>query len=1090
MTEATEAPVVAALRAALKENARLKARDDTAEPVAVVGMGCRFPGGVASPDDLWSLVEDGRDVVGPFPDDRGWDLTELFDDDPDRPGTSYVRSGGFVDDVAGFDAEFFGISPREALAMDPQQRLLLEVAWETIERAGIDPASLRGQDAGIYAGFMYHDYISRLPEIPHDLSGYVTTGTHGSVASGRIAYTLGLQGPAVTVDTACSSSLVAIHLACQALRAGDCGLALAGGVALLSTPFVFVEHSRQRALAADGRVKAFAEAADGTGWGEGVGLVLLERLSDAVRHGHRVHAVIRGSAINQDGASNGLTAPSGPAQRRVIRAALAAAGVPAAEVDAVEAHGTGTPLGDPIEASALLATYGRERPPGDPLRLGSLKSNLGHTQAAAGVAGLIKMALAMRHGVLPRTLHVDAPTSAVDWSSGGVELLTEAVKWPRGERPRRAGVSAFGVSGTNAHLILEEPPETPPEPVDAPAPGPVALTVSARSEAALRAQAGRLRDHLAAHPGTPLRDLAYSLHTTRAELEVRAVVVAESAGAALAGLGAAADGTADPGMVRGTARERGRTVFVFPGHGSQWAGMAAGLLETSPAFRDRFAECTAALDPYVDWSPRAALTDAAMLERVEVVHVVLWAVMVSLAAAWRAQGVEPDAVVGHSQGEIAAACVAGALTLDDGARAVAARGLAVRELPEGAMVSVALPADEVARRLEPWDGRLGIAVVNGPSSVVVSGDVAACRELYERCVADDVRARRLPAAQAGHSRHVEPARESLLEIFEPVVPRAGGVAFYSAVTGGPLDTVELDAGYWYRNLREPVRFDRAARRLVDDGFDVFVEVGPHPLLVAGVEETAERAGRDVVVTGTLRRGEGGAARLLRSFAEAWTRGVPVRWDAGSGTVLDLPTYPFQHRRHWVEGASKGWSGALGADAAEAVPAADELAALPPHELRTRLLALVRGETAAVLGHGDAAGIDPERTMRQLGFDSLAAVTLRNRLNAATGLRLATTLVFDHPTPAAVAEHIAVQVEAPRDGGPAAPSAADVIDEVQAVVERAAADDGARALVVARLEALLDGLRGSGGPDEAMAAALSGADDDDLFAIVERELGAP
>ncbi|WP_030177439.1 type I polyketide synthase [Spirillospora albida] len=964
MTEATEANVVEALRAALKENARLRARDTAGgghEPIAVVGMGCR------------------------------------------------------------------GISPREALAMDPQQRLLLEVAWETIERAGIDPASLRGTATGVYAGFMYHDYISRLPEIPHDLSGYVTTGTHGSVASGRISYALGLQGPAVTVDTACSSSLVAIHLACQALRA-------------------------------DGRVKAFAEAADGTGWGEGVGLVLLERLSDAVRSGHRVHAV----------------------------------GVSAAEVDAVEAHGTGTPLGDPIEASALLDVYGRERPPGEPLRLGSLKSNIGHTQAAAGVAGLIKMVLAMRNGLLPRTLHVDAPTSAVDWSAGGVELLTEPVKWPRGGRPRRAGISAFGVSGTNAHLILEEPPETPPAPDPATVPGPVALTVSARGEAALRAQAGRLRDHLAAHPGTPLRDLAYTLRTARAELEERAAVVAASAEAALAGLGALAGGTAHPGAVRGTAPVRGRTVFVFPGHGSQWAGMAAGLADAFPEFRDRFAECAAALAPYIDWSPYDALDDPAMLDRVEVVHVLLWAVMVSLAEVWRARGVAPDAVVGHSQGEIAAACVAGALSLDDGARAIAARGLAVRELPEGAMVSVALPADEVARMLEPWGGRLGVAVVNGPSSVVVSGDVAACEELHDHCAAEGVRARRLPAAQAGHSRHVEPARESLLEIFEPVVPHAGGAAFYSAVTGGPLDATELDAGYWYRNLREPVRFDRAARRLVDDGFDVFVEVSPHPLLVAGIEETAEHAGRDIAVAATLRRGEDGPERLLRAFAEAWTRGVPLRWDAGQGSVLDLPVYPFQHRRYWVEGASKGWSGELGAvpDAPDPT-VSGELAALPPDERRARLLALVLGEAAAVLGHGDAGEIDAHRTMKQLGFDSLAAVTLRNRLNAATGLRLPTTLVFDHPTPAAVADHIAGQIAGLRDGGPAAPSAADVIDELQRVVERAAADEDARALLTARLEGLLDGLRRDGtGPDEAMAARLSGVDDDDdLFAIVERELGA-
>ncbi|MCX4627082.1 type I polyketide synthase [Streptomyces sp. NBC_01443] len=912
--------VVDALRKSLEEVGSLKKQNRqllgaSREPIAIVGMACRLPGGVAGPEDLWRLVSEGRDAVSSFPEDRGWDLEGLFDSDPDNAGTSYTDQGGFLHEATQFDAGFFGISPREALAMDPQQRLLLETSWEALEGAGINPVSLKGTDVGVFSGVAGQGYGggTGAPET----EGFAVTGTLSSVASGRVSYVLGLEGPAVTVDTACSSSLVAMHLAAQALRQGECSMALAGGATVMATPGAFVEFSRQRGLAADGRCKAFSSAADGTGWAEGVGVVVLERLSVARERGHRVLAVLRGSAVNQDGASNGLTAPNGPSQQRVIRKALAGAGLSASDVDVVEGHGTGTVLGDPIEAQALLATYGRDRDPQQPLWLGSLKSNIGHSQAAAGVAGVIKMVQALRHGVMPPTLHVDEPTSQVDWSAGAVELLTEAREWPQNGRPRRAGVSSFGVSGTNAHLILEEAPQEAAEPVseEAAPVGVVPLVVSARSAGSLAGQAERLASFVQGADGVTPADVAGALVSGRAVLGERAVVVAGSNEEALAGLQALARGEGAPGVVSGRATAPGKVVWVFPGQGSQWAGMGRELLDSSPVFAERIAECAAALEPWIDWSLTEVLrgeADPELMERVDVLQPASFAVMVGLAAVWSSAGVEPDAVLGHSQGEIAAACVAGALSLEDAARVVTLRSQAIAEelAGRGGMASVALSADEAVARIERWADRVEVAAVNGPSSVVIAGDAEALDEALETLSGEGVRVRRVAVDYASHTRHVEAIRDTLAEALAEVTALAPKVPFYSTVTGGWVaDTDVLDGAYWYRNLRGQVGFGPAVADLLAQGHGVFVEVSAHPVLVQPITETVDNTDTDpdadVVVTGSLRREDGGLRRLLASMAELFVRGVAVDWSgvlpAGSGSVrVDLPTYAFEHRHYWLQ----------------------------------------------------------------------------------------------------------------------------------------------------------------------------------------------
>ncbi|MED7930608.1 type I polyketide synthase [Nonomuraea sp. LP-02] len=901
--------LVEALRASLRETAKLRQQNRALtararEPIAIVGMACRYPGGVDDPERLWRLLVDGVDAVGGFPGDRGWDVAGLYDPEPGKPGRSYAREGGFLYGAAEFDPAFFGISPREAAEMDPQERQFLEVCWAGLERAGIDPTSLRESSAGVFAGVMYHDYAP--------------SGTGGATISGRVAYTLGLEGPAVSVDTACSSSLVALHLAAQALRSGECDLALAGGVTVMATPDAFVEFSRQRGLAADGRCKSFAEAADGVGWGEGVGVLVVERLSDARRNGHQVLAVLRGSAVNQDGASNGLTAPNGPSQERVIAQALAAAGLTPGDVDVVEAHGTGTALGDPIEAQALLAAYGQDRQ--SPLWLGSVKSNLGHTQAAAGVAGIIKMILAMRHGLLPKTLHVDAPSSKVDWSGGAVELLTEPQPWPQVEgRPRRAGVSSFGISGTNAHVIVEEPPAEEPSVADGGTAVPVPVVVSAKSEAALRAQAGRLAGFVAEHDAAGPVEVAAGL-ARRAALEYRAVLPAADREGLLAGLRALAAGELESAVV-GRVRP-GRVAVLFSGQGAQRPGMGRGLYAAFPVFARAFDEACALLE--AEFSATDTAGDLreiilgergadGVLDQTVFAQAGLFAFETALYRLLESFGVRPEFVAGHSLGEITAAHVAGVLDLADACRLVAARGRLMQALPAGgAMAAIGCGEEEIAPVLAGHD-QVAVAAVNAPGAVVVSGAADQVEQIIEWARQQGYRTRPLRVSHAFHSPLMEPMLAEFEQVVAGLTLRRPELALVSNVSGELAGDEVTEPGYWVEHVRRPVRFADGVHLMRQRGVTHFLEVGPDAQLTPMIEH--DHDGEEPSVVALLRRDRDEITQLIAGLGQAWTCGIGVdwtAWTAGARTSkLDLPTYPFQHRRYWMQLPSTGDPVALG-----------------------------------------------------------------------------------------------------------------------------------------------------------------------------------
>lgn len=1010
-------------------------RPSLGEPIAIVGIGCRFPGGISSAEQLWQLVHAGRDAIGDPPVDRGWDAESVYADSQD-PQSSCTYRGGFLEEAADFDPAFFGIGPREALAMDPQQRLLLQTAWEAVEDAGIDPTALMESRAGVFIGIALHDYEMLLQPLRTSLQGHLATGTATSVASGRIAYVMGLQGPSLTLDTACSSSLVAIHQACLALRIGQCSAALAGGATVMATPNVIAEFSHLGALSQRGRCSSFAAEADGTAFGEGAGVLMLERLSDALSHGRRILAVVRGSATGSDGASNGLTAPNGRAQQNVIREALAEAELSAADVDVVEAHGTGTALGDPIEADALLATYGQEHSAAHPLYLGSLKSNIGHTQAAAGVAGVIKMVMALRHQELPQTLHVDEPSPNVDWSSGKVALLTERTTWPKQERPRRAAVSAFGVSGTNAHLILEEAPAS--SNTEDTGRGPSLSTapwiLSAKTADSLVAQAERLRTYVVDHPEAEPLDIAFSLATTRPSFRHRAAVVGETRDAFLDGLSAISSRRPAPNVVQATASSGRRLAFLLTGQGSQRPEMGKALYDSFPAFADALDATCACIDAHLDRAIRDIMfagvgsPESRLLEATGYTQPALFTLEVALFRLLESWGLHPDYLIGHSIGELTAAHVAGVLSLPDASKLVVARASLMQSVSQpGAMVAVEASEEEVTATLAGSEG-LAIAAINGPQSIVVSGDEDAAEDWMSSWKRSGGKARRLRVSHAFHSHHMEAMLDDFSRVAAEVELLLPQIPIVSTVSGTVSDVEITSPDYWVRQVRMPVRFLAGMRWLAAQKVATYLELGPgdplsalaHSCLTTGNVDASQE--RELVITPAIGAGGDEAATLLRAITELHTHGITVNWHSiftdQHAERLQLPTYPFVKQRFWPEFATTGWiidqppgvESSLAADlsAADQPPALHTSQDLALKKQSEELLVeVIRSAAAAALGYSSASEVDIETSFLELGLSSLGATKVAQAVMADFGMVVPVALLRDNPTVRSLASELLV-----------------------------------------------------------------------------------
>uniref|UniRef100_UPI0012EDB615 type I polyketide synthase n=2 Tax=Nocardia amikacinitolerans TaxID=756689 RepID=UPI0012EDB615 len=1007
------------------------------QAVAIIGLSCRLPE-APNPEAFWRMLISGRDAVGPVPRDR-------FADAPtDGPGAR----GAFIENVDGFDPGFFGISPREAEAMDPQQRLMLELSWEALEDAGIIPSDLSDGDVGVFVGAIWDDYATLLQRSRGAASRYVFTGVQRGMIANRVSYSLGLRGPSMTIDTAQSSSLVAVHTACESLHRGEAKLALAGGINLNISSESTARSVNFGGLSPDGRCYTFDARANGYVRGEGGVVVVLKPLTDALADGDPIYCVIRGTAINNDGATTGLTVPSAKGQSRVIRDACARAGVSPGRIQYVELHGTGTAVGDPIEATALGEALCEDRSPAAPLLVGSVKTNIGHLEGAAGIAGLLKTVLSIKHRALPPSLNFERPNPNIDFDALGLRVQDRLGAWPRSELI--AGVSSFGIGGTNCHVILSESPVTQ-QPVHGQrgarhVQSPIPWVLSGRTSTALRAQASRLLDSLQDRVNKPV-DVGWSLATTRTAFEHRAVIVGADETDMLSRLRALASGHDVPGIVRGAQDARTtRAVFVFPGQGSQWPGMALGLFERSTTFRDAFIACDTALRKYVDWSLFDVLQGrptAPSLDKVDVVQPMLFAVMVSLARLWESFGLRPSAVIGHSQGEIAAAHIAGALSLDDAARVVAVRSNALTAVAgHGGMASVALSVDAVTALLDQWPGRLDIAAENGPAATVVSGESTAIDELLAECTVQGVSARKIPVDYASHSVQVEPIRTRLLGELASITPRRSEIPFYSTVTATVLDTELLDGDYWYRNLRMRVQFASAIRQLGGSGHQTFIECSPHGVLVLPIQETLD----DALVVGSLRRDEDSWLSYLGALAQVYVYGATVDWSRAFPSTahrIQLPAYAFQREQYWPQ-LTHGTPEVPAVDDVRYEPRdvsrtstidqeswIEQLTGLTDPEQLAVLVELIRTETAIVVGHLHADAVDPARTFKDLGIDSPAAVELRNRLTTALDRKLAPTIVFAHPTPISLAEHLRQQLLEHSDAIFA--PAANAVDEPIAVV---------------------------------------------------------